>query len=79
MPILQRQRGVAVTNFVSLIVTDWGQSETPAEFDKRYHAARKRKDGGIDKRFASGRQVLREEDALLSQLTKEHMEKWDEV
>jgi hypothetical protein len=69
----------AMTNFVSLIVTDWGQSEAPADFDRRYHAARKRKDGGIDARFKHGQQLLQEEEALIDRLTIEHMRAADEM
>jgi hypothetical protein len=60
----------------TVIVTEYGEAPAPADFDRRYLAARKRKDGGVDKRFKEGRAVLAEEEALISKLTRQMAEKY---
>lgn len=61
---------------VSVIVTDFGEVPAPEGFMCRHAAARKRKDGAIDRRFAKGRQVLKEERELIVRARNELLQRW---
>jgi hypothetical protein len=57
---------------VDVICTPVGEFPSPEPFNSKYRAAPKRKDGGIDRRFNIGREILAEEERLISHYMRKY-------